>query len=71
MMPLLPVTLHGVHGPDVSIEDGKALLGETYIRIIDLVELPELNMTDEEIVAVTASPCKASALCQGINESFS
>ncbi len=53
MMPLLPVGfLHGVHGPDVSIEDGKAVLGETYIRIIDPVqERLELNMTDEEIVA--------------------
>lgn len=43
---------HGVHGPDVSIEDGKPVLGDTHIRIIDPVqERLELNMTDEEIVA--------------------
>ena len=53
MMAMLPPGfLHGVHGPDVSIEDGKPVMGDSHIRIIDPVqERLDLNMTDEEIVA--------------------
>ena len=47
-----PGFLHGVHGPDVAIEDGKPVMGDSHIRIIDPAqERLELNMTDEEIVA--------------------
>lgn len=53
MMAMLPPGfLHGVHGPDVSIEDGRPVMGDSHIRIIDPVqERLELHMTDEEIVA--------------------
>ena len=53
MMAMLPTGfLHGVHGPDVAIEDGRPVMGDSHIRIIDPVqERLELNMTDEEIVA--------------------
>ena len=53
MMAMLPPGyLHGVHGPDVAIEDGKPVMGDSHIRIIDPAqERLELNMTDEEIVA--------------------
>jgi len=53
MMAMLPPGfLHGVHGPDVAIEDGRPVMGDSHIRIIDpFQDLLELNMTDEEIIA--------------------
>ena len=54
MLPALEAGFfHGVHGPDIAIEDGQPIFGDAHIRIIDPVqERLERSMTDSEIEAV-------------------